>query len=97
MEATIGTFDPAGVKAQLWRQEALADAVWQAVEGAYQALATSIEGTIHSGDQLQKECYLQVWRQWCPNLILMMPTCVQRHCLVTSPAPGVFLSLALDP
>ena len=56
VEATIGSFDPAE-KAQ--RQEALADAAWQAVQGAYQAL----EGAIHSGDQLQKDCYSQPWRQ----------------------------------
>ena len=56
MEATIGGFDPAE-KAQ--RQEALADAAWQAVQGAYQALETAI----HSSDQRQKECYSQPWRQ----------------------------------
>ena len=56
VEAIIGSFDPAE-KAQ--RQKALADAAWQAVQGAYQAL----EGAIHSSDQRQTECYSQPWRQ----------------------------------
>ena len=56
VDAIIGGFDPAE---KTRRQKALADAAWQAVQGAYQAL----EDAIHSSNQRQKECYSQPWRQ----------------------------------
>ncbi len=56
MEAIIGGFDLA-VKAQ--RQKVLANAAWQAVQGAYE----SVEGAIHSRLQRQEDRYSQPWRQ----------------------------------